>query len=104
MVFVQIREAKEGDCGNILRLIRVKSASQKPGSQRGSSLGLEGRRGCGGGGSCGRGLGGRGGKRWELGEEVRAGVGWVEAGGGGQGGREERARGSFSRSSGALPR
>ncbi|XP_036884011.1 thialysine N-epsilon-acetyltransferase isoform X1 [Sturnira hondurensis] len=36
MVFVRIREAKEEDCGNILRLIRVKFAGQKTGSRRGS--------------------------------------------------------------------
>ncbi|XP_053528673.1 thialysine N-epsilon-acetyltransferase isoform X4 [Artibeus jamaicensis] len=36
MVFVRIREAKEEDCGNILRLIRVKFAGQKTGFQRGS--------------------------------------------------------------------
>ncbi|XP_035888983.1 diamine acetyltransferase 2 isoform X1 [Phyllostomus discolor] len=36
MAFVRIREAKEEDCGNILRLIRVKFAGQKTGSQRGS--------------------------------------------------------------------
>lgn len=36
MASVLIREAKEGDCGNILRLIRVRAAGRKPGSQRGS--------------------------------------------------------------------
>ncbi|KAF5911842.1 hypothetical protein HPG69_015820 [Diceros bicornis minor] len=36
MASVRIREAKEGDCGNILRLIRVKAAGRKPVSQRGS--------------------------------------------------------------------
>lgn len=32
---MMIREAKEGDCGNILRLIRVRAAGSKPGSQEG---------------------------------------------------------------------
>ncbi|XP_024091455.1 thialysine N-epsilon-acetyltransferase isoform X2 [Pongo pygmaeus] len=31
MASVRIREAKEGDCGDILRLIRVKTVGRKPG-------------------------------------------------------------------------
>lgn len=40
MASVRIREAKEGDCGDILRLIRVKAAGRKPGCQRGMGRGL----------------------------------------------------------------
>lgn len=67
MVFVRIREAKEEDCGNILRLIRVKFAGQKTGSQRGSERrgwrGPGGGRGCGGGGSREEEVGAEGGVR-----------------------------------------
>ena len=37
MASVRIREAKEGDCGDILRLIRVKTAGRKPGGQSGAA-------------------------------------------------------------------
>lgn len=55
MVSVRIREAKEGDCGNILRLIRVKSedgktrvpawvrAAQLEGAGRTAKVGARGR-------------------------------------------------------------
>lgn len=75
MVFVRIREAKEEDCGNILRLIRVKFAGQKPGSQSVVAGGVgeeaEGREEEEGEEEVGawRGGGIRG-KRWELREEV----------------------------------
>lgn len=45
MASVRIREAKEGDCGDILRLIRVKAAGRKPGCQGGMGRGLS--RDCG---------------------------------------------------------
>lgn len=49
MACVRIREAIEEDCGTILRLIRVKAAGHKLGSQRVSG------RAAGGGGGEGRG-------------------------------------------------
>ena len=54
MASVLIREAKEGDCGNILRMIWVKDAGRKPGSQRGSER---------------RGGSGAGRRRWEQREK-----------------------------------
>ena len=39
---MMIREAKEGDCGNILRLIRVRAAGWKPGSKEGRQSGWGG--------------------------------------------------------------
>nr|XP_035922260.1 diamine acetyltransferase 2 isoform X4 [Halichoerus grypus] len=37
MASVRIREAEEGDCGHILRLIRVTPAGQEPGAPRGGT-------------------------------------------------------------------
>ncbi|PNJ12899.1 SAT2 isoform 14 [Pongo abelii] len=39
MASVRIREAKEGDCGDILRLIRVKTVGRKPGALRADGFG-----------------------------------------------------------------
>lgn len=59
MASVRIRQAEEGDCGNILKLIRVTAAGRKPGARRGAPAAWPrvgaGRPGCSGRGAPGEG-------------------------------------------------
>lgn len=48
MASVRIREAEEGDCGQILRLIRVTAAGREPGAREGVRAARPGE-GCGAG-------------------------------------------------------